>query len=150
MSAGDEPLRYQDYSKSYESAVWKGFLAVLTLIFVLAVFNCGKEVYYYVNGQYAEGNLYRNENYLATAVSGGHFTQVSISRAFNKVVDNKVDLFYINDDINTAMPMTKPWIWVMDFIVIFMLYALFIYKIYKIYWKKPYWKKMLEKQNNCE
>lgn len=131
----------ESHDKSYESAVWKGLLALLTLVFILGVYNCGKEVFYYTTGETMVGDLRHDTNYTVSVMDGqGHNTQISVSRIYNKVVDNKVDLYYINDDVTTALPMTKPWIWGIDFTVMGLLYTLFIYKIYKIYRKPKYMK----------
>lgn len=135
MAASDEPIEYDSFGRSEESAIWKGALALLTLIFILCAYNCGREIYFYSQGECVQGDLYRDDNNTATAVYEGEIAQIGVSRSTNHVVDNKVDVYFINHDIYTAMPMTRPLVWIADFVIIALLYAFFIYKIYRIYKK---------------
>ena len=121
-----------------QASLWLGFLSLLTLITLITVVNMQKEYRYYHTGEMVVGQFTSETGYEVSFPDENgklHFREVG--RIYPDIDGEYVNLYYVDGNIETAMPMTKLHIWIIDAAVILGLYVLFGYRIYRIYRPKP-------------
>lgn len=124
--------------RAERSSIWKGFLVLLSIIALITFVNIKKEYRYYTTGETVVGHFMAEDRFdVSYEDKDGKVHVKEVSRIYPQTDGEYVTLYYVDGNIETAMPLTKVYIWIIDVCVILALYTLFVYKLYRIYKPKP-------------